>query len=164
MKGILVAVTLIAAALPVHAQSPAPSPDEQRAAVATIAAVRQFVFTDFALYNTITPTLKALNVGGWGFECSSGSRGYIEVVIDGIVDSDALVWRWERADVWKWAVKSGACSMAATPYVSGAYAVSDVSKLTPGMHTVFLRIRNQNGVVTPSTRPVPFYIPFPPPK
>lgn len=86
---------------------------------------------------------------GWGFGCVGTTPGTVEIMVDGVVVTTAvLLTRYDRADVQAWAVASGACPTA--PLTTGIEARVDLSSYTPGLHVLKFRIRNTAGVMAVS--------------
>lgn len=131
-----------------------PSGDDQAAALATIASVGQHVYTDVAQNQN-----GDLMVGGWAFECSTGSWGYVDLVIDGWPRTVGVL-RAGRGDVVTWAIMSGTCDFWHTPYYSGVWMLAAIKDLNlqPGLHTAAIRIRNQFGVATVSPNAKAFVV------
>jgi hypothetical protein len=114
-------------------------------ALATIAAVGQHVWLDVARQD---PGI--LTFGGWAFECSSGTQAITELVIDGTVATNVVLFPAAREDVKLWAMTYSVCDFAHTPYYSGVNAWLSVADahLAVGPHAAQLRIRNTAGVMT----------------
>jgi hypothetical protein len=134
----------------------AQSHSDQQAAVQTIAAVGQHVWTDLARVDNAGQTLY---IAGWGFECSSGSQGAVSVVLDGIELATPFVVRIERWDVRLWAITNNVCDFAHTPAYSGINVFIDARSLAPGLHTATLKISNDAGVSTVSPKSMAFVMP-----
>lgn len=148
-KASIAVAAIVMSLLPTVARAQTPTPDQQVAAVSTINAVGQHVQTDAARVDLGN----IVYLQGWAFECSSSSGGTVEIVLDGNVLQGQLIMRSARGDVWSWAVNSGVCPAAQTPYYSGAEAWIDISALAVGPHSVYYRVRNANGVVTDTMMP-----------
>jgi hypothetical protein len=133
----------------------AQSPQDQQHAVAVVAAVGQHASTDTARIDGGT----LLYVGGWAFECSSGTQAITDLLIDGNVAAGVTLYSAAREDVRVWATTYGVCDFAHTPYYSGLNAWVDLASLhlAPGAHAAQIRIRNVNGVATPGN-PVTFTV------
>ncbi len=145
-------------AAPARAQEP-PTEAQQAEAVATLAAVGQHAYTDYAMVYA-----GSLIVGGWAFECSSGSQGDIDLLIDGMPyqPTPGSFFRGPREDVWMQMVNTGVCDGPHMPYFSGYDFLVPISALAlaPGPHSVTLRIKNANGVMTTAARSQSFIVPL----
>jgi hypothetical protein len=136
----------------------AQSPSDQQWAVSIVHSVGQHAYTDLAAVN-----YGGLIVVGWAFECSSSSSGDVDLLIDGVPFTPPYgsSWRSERSDVWTSMVGAGVCPASQTAYWSGYNAVIDVASLglASGPHSVQLRVKNGNGVITPADSARSFLVP-----
>jgi hypothetical protein len=146
-------VTLLFGAVSAQAQT-FPTAEQQALAVQTINAVGQHVWTDYAKIDGPSGGQQVLIVSGWLFDCSTGTQGTPSIVIDGIDVPTPIYFRAERGDVWGFFSASGLCPGTRVPWYSGVNLFYDPSNLTPGTHTVSLKITNAAGVSTLSPKAI----------